>query len=333
MKPLVPGEQETDESKRYRGGEKPADFYASVAPPFAVLHLANKVCVQPAKRQLREQCVQICWVTVTRFVYGYSRRALAERTKLATSLPVVLLHWSCVRTRFASARCIEYLYTDLFDTLWNIRRILFPQFVHMYVHHRDCSPISERSTTSEVSIEFLIPHRGTHTQPSEFNPSVKTSNHRPTHSQAPRVSTYVHSFPISRPTFILPRSSTLDCRTFAINYKTSRAKSITSNHPTGPYQRSVPRGSTWRVDAIVVSVGTPDLWFDGVGSRKEAIVVNLGKIRGLRAGIGVVDSLVTSLTSPTQCVLSSLPRVRSLATLCDPLLRPRYAAALPLEEN
>lgn len=55
------------------------------------------------------------------------------------------------------------------------------------------------------------------------------------------------------------------------------------------------------------------------GPPKEAIVVNLGKILERRAGILVaVDSLVTSLTSPTQCVPSSLPRVRSLATLSWP---------------
>lgn len=49
---------------------------------------------------------------------------------------------------------------------------------------------------------------------------------------------------------------------------------------------------------------------------------------------GVVNSLVTSLMSVTQCVVSSLPRVRSLATLSPgPLVRPRYGAALPLEEN
>ena len=49
---------------------------------------------------------------------------------------------------------------------------------------------------------------------------------------------------------------------------------------------------------------------------------------------GVVNSLVTSLMSVTQCVVSSLPRVRSLATLFPgPLVRPRYGTALPLEEN
>lgn len=48
----------------------------------------------------------------------------------------------------------------------------------------------------------------------------------------------------------------------------------------------------------------------------------------------VVNSLVTSLMSVTQCVVSSLPRVRSLATFSPgPLVRPRYGAALPLEEN
>lgn len=68
------------------------------------------------------------------------------------------------------------------------------------------------------------------------------------------------------------------------------------------------------------------------GPPKEAIVVNLGKILERRAGILVaVDSLVTSLTSPTQCVPSSLPRVRSIAR--DTLLALSYDLVTPLHSH